>query len=220
MEIDNTQADKTQQNNRFWQKLENTEGLSIQTGLTRVSGRREAYQQSLKLMLREIEKCVRNLHDFLAEADMQNFCIEVHSMKSSLANIGVMELSSAAYELEKASDKNDAAFCNANLPSFTEKLSLLGEKLKEAFLEISQNNGPIAIPPELPPIFEKLEAAFAGMDLLTIDSCIENMDALNPEGGLKEEIEQIKDAVLIMDYDEATGVMRRLLKETKSRPGA
>jgi len=216
MEIDNTAADKIEKYKSFWQKIGSIEGLSVQTGLERVSGQRETYQQSLKLMLKEIEKCIKNLNIFLAEAGMQNFCIEVHSMKSSLANIGVMGLSSAAYELEKASDKNNAAFCNANLPSFLEELRILGEKLKEAFLEISQNNGPIIIPPELPSIFGKLEDAFAGMDFVSIDANIGNLDALNTEGSLKEEIEQIKDAVLVMDYDGAAELMRKLLLKNGS----
>ena len=213
MEID-------KKNEIFWQKIGNIDGICIRTGLARVSGQREAFQQSLKLMLKEIEKCIKNLNDFYAEADLHNFSIEVHSMKSSLLNIGAIELSSAAQELEKASAKNDAAFCDANLPFFSEQLRILGEKLKAAFLELNQNSGPVIIPPELQPIFKRLEDAFAKMDFASIDINMKNLDALSLRGTLKEEIGYIKDAVLVMDYDGATELMRRLLRETKGRPGA
>jgi HPt (histidine-containing phosphotransfer) domain-containing protein len=168
------------------------------------------YEKTLKLMIKEIEKCDKNLNGFLAADDMRNFCIEVHSMKGALANIGATELSAEALELEKASDRGDAAFCALHLPPLLEKLGGLNQNLRDAFSAISQNDGPIEIPPEFPPVFEILKEAFAEMDIVTIDREMERLNSLNPAGALKEAIERIKDAVLVMDYDEAAEVIRKI----------
>jgi HPt (histidine-containing phosphotransfer) domain-containing protein len=137
-------------------------------------------------------------------------------MKSSLANIGVMELSAMAQGLESAADQNDIAFCSAKLPLFLETLRFLRSSLTEAFAEKNQSHGQIEIPSGLPLIFEKLTLAFADTDFPAIDRGIESLNALakrgEMDGALKEEIEHIKDAVLMMDYDDAQEVMRKLLK--------
>ena len=197
--------------NKLWESIERIEGLSVQAGLDRVSGQREDYQTLLQMVTREIEKCDKNLQKFLAAGDMHNFRIEVHGIKGSLANIGAMELSAKALELEKASAQEDTAFCAANLPGFLEALQGFKLRITEAFAQENQNHGPIALPPEFPPVFEKLTAAFDKMDFLAVDEGIESLDTLNPEGPLKEETEKIKDAVLTMDFDGAKKVIRELL---------
>jgi HPt (histidine-containing phosphotransfer) domain-containing protein len=193
----------------FWNKIEQVEGISVQTGLNRVLGQRDVYEKSLMLMSREIEKCDINLSNFLKAGDMRNFSIEVHSMKGSLANIGAMELSTRAKELETASGRGNIAFCALALPPFLEELRLLKASLAKAFE--TKNRSPIEIPAELPPILERLKAAFDEMDFSAIDEEIKNLDALIPGGALKDEIEKIKDAVLVMDYENAREVIRNLL---------
>jgi HPt (histidine-containing phosphotransfer) domain-containing protein len=188
------------------------EGLSVQAGLERVFGQWDVYIKSLKLSIKEIEKCDINLNKFLAAGEMRNFAVEAHSMKGLLANIGATELSPLALELENAADRKDAGFCASALPPFLKLLRDFGEKLSAVFAEEDQYSGPVEIPPELPSIFDKLKAAFTENNFSEIDKEVENLDALNPTGALKEEVEKIKDAVMMMDYDGALTVMRDLLK--------
>jgi CheY-like chemotaxis protein/HPt (histidine-containing phosphotransfer) domain-containing protein len=198
----------------FWDKIERIEGLSVQTGLDRVSGQREIYEKTLGLTIKENEKCDRNLKAFLTAQDMPGFSIEVHSMKGSLANIGAMELSSQAYELEMAANNADTEFCAANLPSFFEKLGALKSGLDGAFAKEKQNAGPIEIPPELRLVFESLTDALAETDFLAIIEAAKKLDAfgpgLNQSSALKEKLEEIKDAVMMTDYEGAMKVMREL----------
>jgi hypothetical protein len=44
-----------------------------------------------------------------------------------------------------------------------------------------------------------------------IDQEIEKLNALNLSGRLKEELEQVKDAVMMMEYDRATEHIQQLL---------
>jgi len=205
---------KEKQHEEFWSKIEQIEGLSVSTGLARVDDHWHFYEKSLSVVRKEIEKCGKNLSEFLTADNMNDFSIEVHGIKSALANIGAMELSAKAREFENAANQSDVVFCTSNLPSFLEELDNLSIKLKEAFAEINRGHGPTEIPPELPQIFEKLTSAFEEMDFELIDKEIENLDALNLSDALQEDIEQIKDAVLMTDYEAATEVMHRLMHNT------
>jgi CheY-like chemotaxis protein len=206
----------TETNTEFWKKIEQIEGLSIQTGLERISGQRDVYEKSLQLTIKEIEKCDKNLRLFLADNDMHSFSIEVHSMKGSLANIGVMELSVLAQELEDAADKEDSSFCIEKLPQFLEDLIKLRDGLTGAFSEKSLFQSPLKITPEmssmLKVIFDKLVIAFDEPDFIAINQSMEELNSINPGGALQEELEKIKDAVLVMDYDNANETMQDLLK--------
>jgi signal transduction histidine kinase/ActR/RegA family two-component response regulator/HAMP domain-containing protein len=195
----------------FWEAIKNIEGLSFGIGLDRVDGQRNNYKKTLKLMIQEIEKSNVNLPDFVSAGDMENFRIEVHGIKGALANLGAMELSEKAYVLERASDNNDIRFCTANLPPLLEGLAGLGSKLSEAFSSEKKDYGPIVMLPELPPIFDKLISAFAEVDFMAIDQEIANIDRLHTDGIVHDELEQIKDAVLMMDYNKATMHIQRLL---------
>ena len=207
------QKTETDQQKEFWRKIEQIDDLSVHAGLDRVSGQRDVYEKSLKLTIKEIEKCDRQLVAFLADCDMHNFSIEVHSMKGSLANIGAMELSALAKDLEAAADKSDADYCTSNLPSFLTTLNTFSAKLAEAFSEKEQNAGPVEIPEELPPILSKLITPLEKMNFAEIDTVIEELNSMHWTGALKTVIEDIKDAVMMMDYDGAISKIRPLLPQ-------
>ena len=204
-------APDDEKHREFWEKIQQVEGLSLAIGLDRVDGQRDVFEKTLKLMVKEIEKCDRNLNDFLEAGDMRSFCVEVHSIKSSLASIGVMDLSQKARELEKASDHGDTGFCASNLPPLLDGLGHLLLRLKEAFSEVSQGIEEIEIPPELPPIFEQLTEALREVDIVAIDEGMERLTTLSLTGALGDEIDQFTDAVLMMDYDGAMEIMQKLL---------
>jgi signal transduction histidine kinase/CheY-like chemotaxis protein/ABC-type amino acid transport substrate-binding protein/HPt (histidine-containing phosphotransfer) domain-containing protein len=211
----NTDESIDEEDWEFWKKVEKIQGLSVQIGLERVSGQRKTYEKTLRLAIKEIEKCDKNLNEFISNSDMRNFFIEVHSMKGSLANIGALDLSSKAYELELASNREEKEFCEENLEPFLKELNSLSLAISQAFAEKKQSNVKIEIPAQLPPIFEKLQKAFAQTDFLAIDEGMESLNALKEDGVIKEdalneEIDKIKDAVFLMDYDGALEVMRAL----------
>jgi HPt (histidine-containing phosphotransfer) domain-containing protein len=197
--------------NDFWHMVDQIDDLSIHAGLDRVSGQRDVYVKSLKLTIKEIEKSDALLRNYLASGDMRNFSIEVHSMKASLANIGALELSIYARELEKASDKPDIDYCSEHLLPFLAALNIFSLKLKKAFNEIEPDDGPLVIPDELPDIFNTLTDALNRMDFIAIDNAVERMKALKLRGAIKTEIEDIKDSILLMDYTSATDKMRALV---------
>ena len=213
LSLSNTQVEEDRR--EFWERIGRIEWLSLPTGLSIVEGQRDVFEKTLRLMTAEIEKTCQNSGRFLAEDDLENFRIEVHGIKSSLANIGALELSSIALELEMAADRGDKLFCKVRLPLWQEDLIDLNRQISEAFDLISKNQGPIDMLPELPGIFDRMFSAFEEGNLVMIDSEIENLEALKAEGALKDEIERIKDAVMMMDYDGAGMIMHKLLAESR-----
>lgn len=214
-----TQAASGDETAEFWKKIEQIEAISVQTGLERISGQKEIYKNSLKLMISEIDKCEKTLNDFLAAGDTRNFSIGAHSLKGCLANIGAMELSSRAYELEAAADRADSSFCTSHLPPFMEDLHSLSLSLTAAFEEKtkSANSESVEVPLALLVVLKKLAAAIAKTDFAAIDKAIETLDALKENGELKEgtplneETEKIKDAILMMDYESAVKVIKTFI---------
>ena len=122
----------------FWILVEKIEGLDVQLGMSRIGGNRDLYKKMLDLMILEIEKSNKNLREFLAANDLHNFRIEVHGIKSSLANVGSMDLSTKAFELEVASRDMNHDLCAAKLPALLEGLQNLLAKLKEAFAAVNK----------------------------------------------------------------------------------
>ncbi|MDR0196795.1 MAG: response regulator [Oscillospiraceae bacterium] len=197
----------------FWDKIKIIEKvgiLSVSTGLDRASGQRDIYETSLKLMVVEIDKCLKKLGGFLEDADLHNFEVLAHSMKSALAGIGAVGLSERALQLEKAAEKEDAAFCGERLPDFLANLEILRDGIKDAFAVKNAGENTLEIPPRLPEIFKRLKSAFAETDFAVIDKEMEELDALELSGALAEEAEHIKDAVMMMDYEGAAHIMDSL----------
>ena len=121
---------------KFWSIVDQIDEIDVSIGLSRIGGQQEVYKKMLELMVQEIEKSNNNLVEFLSAKEINSFRIEVHGIKSSLANIGSMPLSEKALDLEIASRNEDVDFCNANLPAFLERLNGLNLKLKEAFAAV------------------------------------------------------------------------------------
>jgi len=197
----------------FWDKIEQIEELSLSSGLSRVENQRFLYKKTLQIMVREIEKRAINLKNFLTADDMQNFRITIHGLKGSLANIGANVLSFKARELEIASGKGDDSLCAAKLPSFLEELEGLRRQLKDALGKGPGNDDLGIIPPELPLIFERLTNAFVDMDFDEIKKETEKLEALELSAALKEEIEHIKDEIMMMDYESAEELIKILLAD-------
>ena len=133
-------------------------------------------------------------------------------MKSSLANVGAMALSAKAQELETSSDQNDINFCDSALRPFLKELQKLNKKLKDIFVT-SDQNAALTISPELSLILTGMNEAIKNMDYTAINNKMMNLETVNLGDDLRDIIEEIKDAVIIMDYKKAeemiSGMLRR-----------
>jgi CheY-like chemotaxis protein len=91
--------------------------------------------QLAEVFIRDAEKAVSVLEDMVQNNyrrnnDVQMFIINVHAMKSALANIGEPELSAAALKLEQAGRAENFDVMTEETPAFLEALRALIEKNK------------------------------------------------------------------------------------------
>jgi len=89
-----------------------------------------------KIFSRDAEKAAATLEAIqekegnYGDEDIQTYIINVHAMKSALANIGETALSDSALKLEQAGRARDTAVMTAETPAFLNSLRALIEKIK------------------------------------------------------------------------------------------
>ena len=197
----------------FWQIIKSIPQLNIETGLERVFGQKEVYKKLLGLVVKEIAKCQKNLAGYLQTTDMHNFRIDSHGIKGSLANIGAMDLSAKALELETASAKEDMRLCGEKLPAFLASLENFKEQVENAFaLDEPKKAESEELTAEFRNILEKLKTAFEDSDFQKIDEGLTRLKKQKTGTALAEETAKIKDAAMIMDYPAAVEIVKTLLK--------
>jgi CheY-like chemotaxis protein/HPt (histidine-containing phosphotransfer) domain-containing protein len=113
----------------FFKAISKINEIDAESGLRRVSGRKDMYMNNLKLFNDRIEADNKKMTVLLNDGDINNFSITVHAIKSALASIGAERLSGIALDLETASKNSDVAYCNQQFPAFSQRLVFLYEEL-------------------------------------------------------------------------------------------
>jgi len=114
----------------------NKEKAKMEKNKTSTSGFQQADEQLAKIFARDAEKAVsaikksilKNLSD---ESDLQLYIINVHAMKSALANIGEKELSATAKRLEQAGRGKDINVILSETNEFLEKINRVIAEIKK-----------------------------------------------------------------------------------------
>jgi len=172
--------------------------------------------QLAQIFIRDAHKAIAVLEKIYqigfscGEEDIKLYVISVHAMKSALANIGEKELSTAAAKLEKAGRDND-------MPMMTASTHIFIDALKEIIKKITpkkEAGGPKVLSEEekqnLCERIEVIKAACLNFDRKTAKEALgELKQALWPED-IKDAIEQLSQALLHSDFDEAEAVCGRI----------
>jgi len=110
-------------------------------------GFQQADEQIVKIFARDAEKAVNAIKKSIQENlnnkdDIQMYIINVHAMKSALANIGEKELSAEANKLEQAGREKDINFLLSETKDFLENLDKVinGIKKREEKNELSEDS--------------------------------------------------------------------------------
>ena len=117
----------------FLKEIEKIEEINTEIGLGRFDDKKDTYRTTVDMFQKKLPAECDKMADFLAAGNIENFAISVHTMKSSLATIGAMQLSETALELENASKNGEIDFCRRRFPDLKEKLLSLYKKLSVIF---------------------------------------------------------------------------------------
>ncbi len=94
------------------------------------NGDMAGYLKMIRIYCEVSDEKTGELEKLYAAADLKNYTIKIHALKSSLRLIGVRALAEEAQMLEDAGKKNDEAYIINNHESFMEKVRTLKEKLQ------------------------------------------------------------------------------------------
>ena len=89
----------------------------------------EIFARDAEKAIKAIDSCMHN--SLNTESDLQLYIINIHAMKSALANIGEKELSATAFRLEQSGREKDMNVILSETSDFIEKLSLVVEEIKK-----------------------------------------------------------------------------------------
>lgn len=81
----------------------------------------EMYDMTISDFLSEVEEKWQNIITYKNNNDMENYAIEVHSLKSDAKYLGFMSLADISYQHELKSKENDSSFVNENFTKLEEE---------------------------------------------------------------------------------------------------
>jgi len=129
----NVESRYDETNGDFINALGEIDEIDTEIGLSRVSGAKNMYQETLALFHRRLVAECKAMSAAINAKDFKSFAIKVHAMKSTLSTIGAMNLSVTAFKLETAAKTDDVNYCQELFPAFREKLINLYKKLSDVF---------------------------------------------------------------------------------------
>ena len=171
----------------------------------------------IESFVRDARKAVKVLNELFVPGgssknfnteNIKNFTITVHGMKSSLFNIGEKELSETAKQLETAAREQNLKLIVETAPEFIKNLNSLLARYEPKDSDITEEE-PDDLKGKLLQIYEFCDDydRKSALDLIT-----------SIKGGRKETrelLDDVKEKILLSDYEEAAQVLKEFLKVLK-----
>ncbi len=192
--------------------------VDVVRALDAMGGSQDIYLSVLGVFVHSLAEHLERLGTYSGTSDgREAFRIEVHGMKSALANIGARRLSLDARALELAAQEGRMEFIRTHYPDFAQALAELGEKL-DAFLKNMQS--PVAekirktSEKELNDLRDRLKETNVLLEALEHDAAMKILDDLMSASygdDLDDRLQKIRLALESYDYDAAADMIRECL---------
>jgi signal transduction histidine kinase/CheY-like chemotaxis protein/HPt (histidine-containing phosphotransfer) domain-containing protein len=178
---------------------------------------KETDSQLAKIFARDAEKAsgvIKNClqKDFNEEKNIHMYIINVHAMKSALANIGEKELSALAFRLEQAGRENDINVLLSETNEFLEKLDNIIKKIKnkEKASELSEDSEDALI--LLKEKLQVIKNACAEMEKKVIKNILNELREKTWSQKTGKLLNSIDEHLLHSDFDEASALIDEFTK--------
>jgi len=142
--------------------------------------------------------------------DISSFIINIHSMKSALANIGENELSEKAAKLEQAGREKNVDVILSALPEFLASLYKTIEKFKPAEDDVQENDVDSG---DMPYLQEKLiiiQKACESLDKKTAKDALAALKQKTWPKKVKEQLSDITERLLHSEFEEAGAIAKEI----------
>jgi signal transduction histidine kinase/CheY-like chemotaxis protein/HPt (histidine-containing phosphotransfer) domain-containing protein len=163
--------------------------------------------QLAAIFARDAEKAIASLDsvlqkNFKNESDIQLYIINVHSMKSALANIGEPDLSAIALRLEHAGREKDLNVMTAETRKFLDDLNAVIEKIKpkdEEIVNVEDTKEALIF---LRGKLEVIKEACAAFDKKTVKNTLNELKGKTWSHSTKVLMNSLGDHLLHSEFDE------------------
>ena len=163
---------------------------------------------TVRMFRTKLRADIMELDSFFEDIDSAEGCdgyrVKVHSMKSSAALIGIVQLAGMAMELEKAARNGDAEIIRALHPVFANRWNSYYELLAEIAVDSSQLKPASEYMDEIEEIFEQIRYAAEDMDVDALDEMSKRLDEYHYEKPLAEKVEMVRMWILGFELDKLT----------------
>ena len=159
-------------------------GISIEHGLSFSRGQMDRYLKLVDMFLKDREK-PEKLQQYRSEGNMKDYAILVHALKGNARTLGADELADIAFEHEKKSKADDAAYVNEHW-----------EELMESYQRTNQG-------------FEKLNGQYLPQENDSGDASGADAELLNVS---QEDLNRVADLIDDFETDQAVEQMETWLK--------
>jgi signal transduction histidine kinase/DNA-binding response OmpR family regulator len=176
--------------------------------------------QLTEIFARDAEKAVAVLDSVLqksfnTESDIQLYVINVHAMKSALANIGQLDLSSIAFRLEQAGREKNISVMSTETGKFLDELRKVIEHIKPK----EENETSEDTEESITFLCEKLEIikeACAAFDKKTAKSTLSELREKSWSKATKEFLGKIAENLLHSEFDNTALLADEFIKSKSS----
>lgn len=198
-------------------------GINIAEALKRHTGTLDEYLELLHLFYMDGEGKITWIKHLQADGDLENYCIEVHALKSAAANLGAMALSEQARELEMAAK----AFNQQEIDRNTDALLTQYKNLLDEIHELLVSKGVIedddADHTKLPKIshkdlLDKLQIsldALEGFDSRKCQQTLKEITEHDITAPLRKTLQTVLQKLKLYEDDDAENLLRQTLEEEK-----
>jgi signal transduction histidine kinase/FixJ family two-component response regulator/HPt (histidine-containing phosphotransfer) domain-containing protein len=152
------------------------------------------------------------LNNFSGDDDLSAFVINIHAMKSALANIGANDLSAMAARLEQAGRDQDVSLVMSELPSFIEVLRSAVdkyEKVREPLDGAEENFDSSFLKEKLLTV----KTACAAYDKKTAKLTLSHIRERKWPQAVREKLGSIAEFLLHSEFDEAAKFIDEYMKQ-------
>ncbi len=184
------------------------EGLDTNAAL-KLLGNEELLWAVLRDYYKVIRKKAQRIHELEQKEDWKNYTIEVHALKSASRQIGAMELSALAADMEKASNAGNAQLIHQYTGSMLEQYMHYDHILAPYFME--QDMPPDQAKEWTPQIcrlqFQALRHAIEELDMDQMEEVIQEMALYHYQDWQMDLFKQLRNAVEELDVDSCETIL-------------
>ena len=187
-------------------------GINTAKGIARTGGRIDFYQKLLKVFCKDTQERIILLQTVPTTENLPLFTTQIHSIKGASGSIGAVEIPYLAAKLEAAGKAGDLAFVRENIAVFVERLEELIQSIQLALNVHRDTEDPATIASGVDMLLlQDLAAALKTADTADIDRILDDLLLKTKDTKISVILEQISDAVLMAEFDNALEITSGLL---------